>query len=147
MLSNASLLDNIDLKNCLILFASLNKNVSSYEFGDFGGVYELRDFARLLSMNYSDLVGNIYSKEYDLYVDDTYKGKNLGKKIKIDEKIRIDTKTGAVVLYDGKSKEYKHYQIVIIDDHTKDAIKKSVDAVEASLSKKFIDVMNQFNGA
>ena len=28
-----------------------------------------------------------------------------------------------------------------------DAIKKSVDAVESSLSKKFIDVMNQFNGA
>ena len=28
-----------------------------------------------------------------------------------------------------------------------DAVKKSVDAVEASLSKKFIDVMNQFNGA
>ncbi len=28
-----------------------------------------------------------------------------------------------------------------------DAINKSVDAVEASLSKKFLDVMNQFNGA
>lgn len=28
-----------------------------------------------------------------------------------------------------------------------DAVKKSVDAVEASLSKKFLDVMSQFNGA
>ena len=28
-----------------------------------------------------------------------------------------------------------------------DAVKKSVDAVEASLSKPFIEVMNQFNGA
>lgn len=28
-----------------------------------------------------------------------------------------------------------------------DAINKSVDAVEVSLSKKFLDVMNQFNGA
>ena len=29
----------------------------------------------------------------------------------------------------------------------KESIEKSVDAVEASLSKKFLDVMNQFNGA
>ena len=40
------------------------------------------------------------------------------------------------------SKVSKEDQVVV-----QDAIKKSVDAVEASLSKKFIDVMNQFNGA
>ncbi len=40
------------------------------------------------------------------------------------------------------SKFSKDDQVIV-----QDAIKKSVDAVEASLSKKFIDVMNQFNGA
>ena len=116
--------DTVNYKTCYItnllsLLTSLNEDVSSYEFGDFGGVYELRDFARLLSMNYSDLVGNIYSKDYDLYVDDTYKGSNLGFKIKIDKKLTIDTTTGAVLFETDKGIE--NYQLVVIDDHTKDA--------------------------
>lgn len=109
------------IHNLLSLLISLNEDISSYEWGDFTGVYELRDFTRLLSMNYSDLVGNIYSKEYDFYVDDSYKGVNLGNKIKIGETIKIN-KEGSIIAdahetYDADDKT----QLVVIDDYTGNA--------------------------
>lgn len=127
------------ISNLLSLLLSLNEDVKSYEFGDFGGVYELRDFARLLSMNTSDLIGNVYTKQYDLYADDTYKGKNLGNKIRIEDIIEID-KNGSVVAagihaYDPADKT----QIVIIDDYTN-------EPRIANFSKYAIETMDQWEG-
>lgn len=116
--------DNINYKTSyltklLSLLTSLNEDIKSYEFSDFDAVYELRDFVRLLSMNTSDLIGNVYSKQYDLYYDDTYKGKNLGIKVRIDDDITID-KNGAVINV-GRHEQEPNTQLVVIDDHTKEA--------------------------
>lgn len=139
ILSNNGVLDNIMTRsehfvddtvnfktsyihNLISMLASLNEDVSAYEYSNFTNVYELRDFTRLLSMNYSDLVGNIYSKQYDLYVDDSYKGANLGRKIRINDILTVDGYGSVVTTKQQEEKQIEEFwQLVVVDDHTKEA--------------------------
>lgn len=105
------------ISNLLSLLTSMDEDVSSYEIGDFGSVYELRDFTRLLSMNHSDLVGNVYTKNYDFVVNDSYKGENLDKKLKIGDEIYVN-KYGEVVRAGNKIYgDTDGRRMLMIDDH------------------------------
>lgn len=72
------------------MLQSLGLDVASYEESSFSNVNELRDFTRILSMNHTELVGNIVGENLDIKITPAYKGKHIGTKINITDKIQLN---------------------------------------------------------
>jgi hypothetical protein len=59
----------------------LNERVCQYEAGAFNNVNELKELTRILSMNYSDLFGNLIIDNYDIKIFGSHKGKNVSDQL------------------------------------------------------------------
>ena len=77
------------LSNLLSTLRMMGEEIVDYETTEFEGINEMRDFVRLLSMNHNDLVGHIISKPYDIHINSTSKGKNVGRKMDLRDRIYI----------------------------------------------------------
>ena len=79
------------LSNLIAQLKMMGDEVSEFEYTNFDGINDLKKFARLLSMNHSDLVGHTREKDWDVYIIKDNKGANVGDVISLDSKITLDT--------------------------------------------------------
>ena len=78
------------LSNLIAQLKMMGDDVTEYEYTNFDGINDLKKFARLLSMNHSDLVGHTREKDWDVYIIKDNKGANVGDVISLDSKITLD---------------------------------------------------------
>jgi hypothetical protein len=67
----------------------MGEEVYEYDNSHLEGINDLKKFSRLLSMNHSDLIGHTTSLDWDVEVNMDYKGKNVGRKLKPDDKLTL----------------------------------------------------------
>ena len=77
------------LSNLLSTLKMMGEEITNYETSEFEGINEMRDFVRILSMNHNDLIGHVISKPYDIHINNVSKGKNVGRKINLRDKLYI----------------------------------------------------------
>ena len=77
------------LSNLLSALRMMGEEIYDYESSEFEGINEMRDFVRLLSMNHNDLVGHVITKPYDIHVNPASKGKNVGRKVELKDKLYV----------------------------------------------------------
>ena len=126
--SNNFLNDNAYVKTCYLsnLISTLKmmgEDVIEYEKEAFDGVNDLRDFVRILSMNHSDLVGHVISKNPDIKINYFGKGQNVSDKILITDVLKIKDGKVLTLTRDGKTYDYtvwdeKGVEIIIHDRYT-----------------------------
>lgn len=78
-------IDTVYIKQLLAYLTMMGREVTEYNTTNFDGVNELRDIARILSMNYTKLMGNKILKKEDIRVNSNTKGENVGDKIEVDD--------------------------------------------------------------
>lgn len=78
------------LSNLISMLKMMGQDVTQFEKGSFDGVNDLKRFARILSMNHSDLVGHVIKEEYDISVANDTKGKNVGDEINTEDVLIIN---------------------------------------------------------
>lgn len=81
----------------------MGQDVSEYSTTNFEGVNELRDLSRILSINHSELVGNDIDEAYDIKITGSSKGKHVGERILITDKLYVLMDN----LYVGDKRFYK----------------------------------------
>lgn len=86
--------DNVNVKtnyvsNLLSTLKMMGKDAFEYDQTTFEGVNELRDLCRILSMNHTDLVGNLIDENYDIKYTETYKGKHIGDEVFVTDELFI----------------------------------------------------------
>ena len=84
------------LSNLLSTLRMMGEEVTDYETTEFEGINEMRDFVRLLSMNHNDLVGHVVSKPYDLHINSASKGKNVGRKIELRDRLYVNNSSSEI---------------------------------------------------
>lgn len=123
--SNHFLDDNANVRTCYLssLISTLKmmgEDILEYEKGGFEGVNELRDFVRILSMNHTDLVGHVIKKPYDIVIQNDRKGKNVGDKILLTDKLTISNGKIKKVTRNGKVYDYTKWDsdgvLLIVQD-------------------------------
>lgn len=134
--------DTMYVKSLVELLKMIGIEITEYENTTFDGVNEIRDFARMLTMNHSRLVGNLVIKDLDIYINTLEnKGENVADKLKPDDIICVDYKTRKIkgvirdkIRYNIPEASYYDY-IAIREDYSKDTypvnIKAATDAVIA----------------
>ena len=65
----------------------MGKDAYEYDQTSFEGVNELRDLCRILSMNHSELVGNLIDEHFDIKYTESYKGEHIGDEILVTDEI------------------------------------------------------------
>ena len=70
----------------------MGDEVTEYEYTNLDGINDLKEFARLLSMNHSDLVGHTREEEWDITINKDNKGKNVGEVISLDTELYLENK-------------------------------------------------------
>lgn len=78
--------DQVNYKTChldklLSILEMLNERVCQYEASAFNNVNELKELTRILSMNYSDLFGNLIIDNYDIKIFGSHRGKNVSDQL------------------------------------------------------------------
>jgi hypothetical protein len=88
-------IDNVaNVKTCYLShlishLKMMGEEVYEYDNSHLEGINDLKKFSRLLSMNHSDLIGHTTSLDWDVEVNMDYKGKNVGRKLKPDDKLTL----------------------------------------------------------
>lgn len=86
--------DNVNIKSNYVVslldtLKMMGKDAFEYDQTTFEGVNELRDLCRILSMNHTELVGNLIDEEYDIKYTEHYKGKHIGDEIFVNDEIFV----------------------------------------------------------
>lgn len=95
-------IDTVYIKQMLSILTMMGHEVTEYNTTNFDGVNELRDIARILSMNYTKLMGNKVYKEPDIRVSANGMGENVGDKIEVDDILYVYTENSGRNLVKGK---------------------------------------------
>lgn len=87
--------DYANIKTCYVdvflsMMQMLNEPIKKYKIDSFNKIKDLKEFIRILSMNYSTLFGNIITTDYDIKITNAYKGKNVGTKLEYNDVIFCD---------------------------------------------------------
>lgn len=96
-------IDNVaNVKTCYLshLISQLKmmgEEVVEYENSHLEGINDLKKFSRFLSMNHSDLIGHKTYKDWDIEINKDFKGKNVGRRLNITDKLTISLQD----FYDG----------------------------------------------
>lgn len=134
--------DTMYVKSLVELLKMIGVEITEYENTTFDGVNEIRDFARLLTMNHSRLVGNYIIKDLDIYIKSLEnKGNNIADRLYPLDIICVDYNTRKIkgVIRDNKRyniPEASYYDYIAIrEDYSKDIyavnIKAATDSVIA----------------
>lgn len=104
--------DHINIKTCYInnlldIYSMLNEPITKYNLTSFERVNELKDLMRILSMNYSNIFGNIIENDYDISINNFSQGKNVGDKIEFNDIILCDENYNIIAL----KRENKIYKL------------------------------------
>lgn len=93
--------DTVNYKTCyldkfLSILEMLNENSKVYDINSFDKINDLKEMVRIMTMNYSQLFGNILKNEYDIRITHSTTGTNVGDILHHDDIILcdIDEKTG-----------------------------------------------------
>lgn len=105
------------LSNLLSTLKMMGQDITEYEYTTLEGVNDLKKFARILSINHSDLVGHVIDVDYDITINKDIKGINVGDLIDLDDKITLVTDIPADN-EPNKKDNYGKIQYVQIDDKT-----------------------------
>lgn len=118
--------DHINHKTCYIkellsYMTMLDEPIKQYDINSFENINELKELTRILSMNYSQLFGNLIEDDYDINISATTKGKNVADIIYTSDSILCDKNYNIIALRRGskilKLAETVPY-IIIKDDFT-----------------------------
>lgn len=82
-------IDTVYIKQLLSILTMMGREVTEYNDTNFDGVNELRDIARILSMNFTRLMGNKIPKPDDIRVTDELKGANIGDRIEVTDILHV----------------------------------------------------------
>lgn len=115
--SNKFIDDNVNknrnyIDKLLSMLHSLGNDTSAYEQSSFTGVNELRDFTRILSMNHSEIIGNMVNEEYDISWNNLSHGDNIGNKININDIITLDKNNRVIKINDAIVENPSEYIVV-----------------------------------
>lgn len=86
--------DNVNFKtnyvnNLLSTLHMMGRDAFEYDQTIFDGVNELRDLCRVLSMNHSQLVGNLIDEAYDIKYTENYVGKHIGDEVLVTDELFV----------------------------------------------------------
>lgn len=86
--------DNVNHKSnyvtaLLSMLHMMGRDAFKYDQTTFEGVNELRDLCRVLSMNHSELVGNLIDESYNIRYSENYKGKHIGDEILVNDELYV----------------------------------------------------------
>lgn len=87
--------------NLVQTLTMMGQDISQYSETNFDGVNELKDLTRILTMNHSELMGNYIDEAYDIRVTSSDKGKHVGERILVTDKLYC--------LMDNEVIDGKHY--------------------------------------
>jgi hypothetical protein len=78
--------DNVNYKTCylnkfLSILEMMDEPATYFDMSSFDKINDLKELVRILTMNYSDLFGNVLSNEFDIRIGYTYKGYNVGEQL------------------------------------------------------------------
>ena len=82
--------DNVNYKTCylnkfLSILEMMDEPATYFDMSSFDKINDLKELVRILTMNYSDLFGNVLSNEFDIRIGYTYKGYNVGEQLEPDD--------------------------------------------------------------
>jgi hypothetical protein len=103
------------LSNLLSTLKMMGQDITEYEYTTLEGVNDLKKFARILSINHSDLVGHVIDVDYDITINKDNKGVNVGDLIDLDDIITLNTDIPADN-EPNKKDNYAKIQYVQVDD-------------------------------
>ena len=101
------------LSNLLSTLKMMGQDVTEFEYSSLEGINDLKKFARILSINHSDLVGHVVNVDYDITINKDNKGANVGDCIDLDNIITLVTSKPADD-QPGKKDNYGKIQYVQI---------------------------------
>lgn len=137
--------DKCHVEYLVSLLNSMGEDTSNYSVGAFNAVNEIRDFARIATMNHSELIGHENIESYDISFNGEIKGKNVGDEMKPTDLIFAD-KDGYVAGFLRNEKFYKvspHVPLVLYDKYTKQSRTVSFHNIPTSVhyegNEKFFD--------
>lgn len=118
--------DTVDVDKCHVdylvsILHSMNENTDVYSDECFNAVNEIRDFARIASMNHSMLVGHEVSESPDISFNGETGGKNIGNEIYASDVLFTDEQ-GYVAAFNRDGKFYRVFPrvpLVVYDKGTR----------------------------
>lgn len=131
------------VKQLISILHSLDEDVKQYEVSNFDGVNELRDFVRLLSINHSTLVGHRIDKNYDIRINGTERGENVGDQLYAMDSICIG-ENGCIdyFIHTDESEIEHHYipktsisKIIVHDKYTQESRTIELSKFDSSIIK------------
>lgn len=142
--------DTVNVDKCHVeylvsILNSMADNTSEYSENIFNAVNEIRNFARIASMNHSLLVGHENIETLDIAFNGEIKGKNVGEEILPTDVVFAD-KNGLLAGFLRKEKFYKitpHVPIIVYDKYTKMSRTTNFHNIPSSIhyegNEKFFD--------
>ena len=139
--------DYSNIKTCYIdsflsMMEMINEPIKKYKLNSFNNIKELKEFMRILSMNYSTLFGNVITTDYDIKISNTYKGKHVGEKLEVNDTIFCN-KNYEIIGFRHENHIYKLVKpsqyIIIYDNVTSKSRLSSFYNLPTSLFENFND--------
>lgn len=139
--------DIVNYKTChldklLSILKMLGEDVKYYDINSFDRVNELKEMIRILTMNYSDLFGNLLKKQYDIGFTATSKGKNVDAQLLATDVILVNENKEIIAIRRGSKilpLTTKTPYLILKDDFTLQSTLVSFAGIEAITLEDFSD--------
>ena len=87
--------DSVNYKTChldklLSILEMMDEKVKHYDIDSFDRINDLKEMIRIMTMNYSELFGNVLENEYDIHITHSTKGKNVSDKLEPDDVVLVN---------------------------------------------------------
>jgi hypothetical protein len=118
--------DSVNYKTChldklLSILEMMDEKVKHYDIDSFDRINDLKEMIRIMTMNYSELFGNVLQNEYDIHITHSTKGKNVSDKLEPDDVVLVNEVREIIGIRRG-SKIYplitKTPYLIVKDDFT-----------------------------
>lgn len=139
--------DHSNIKTCYInklldIYKMMDEPINDYTLSSFEKINELKDLMRILSMNYSNLFGNIIEDDYDISINHLSNGKNVGDKFEKNTIFLCDKNYNLIGFREGDKihqlKSPEKY-IIIKDDFSFKTYLASFYGIDTTIIELFDD--------
>ena len=145
--------DNVNYKTCyldkfLSILEMMDEPATHFDISSFDRINELKEMVRILTMNYSELFGNLLTNEYDIRITHSTKGFNVSDQLEPNDIVLCEInpttgKSGDIVAIRRGNKilplTTKTPYLILKDDFTFDTVLVNFVGIEPSSIETFED--------
>lgn len=144
--------DIVNYKTChldkfLSILTMLGENVKYYDINSFDRVNELKELVRILTMNYSELFGNVLKNQYDISFTATTKGRNVDAQLLPTDVILVNEDKDIIAIRRGSKilpLSTKTSFLILKDDFNLQSSLVSFAGIEPITMEDFSDQSNEW---